>query len=106
MVWRRDEGGFVRPTFEVTPTTEAGAVSPDCENAGQPQAGLTAPAVVGRGVDRGVRPRWRAAAGLDAYSCVHDAPGGVVRSLGAQRGDAEPVKAQTMRRHTDGRDHT
>jgi len=50
---------FCGLTFELTPTAEAGAVSPDCENAGKPQAGLTAPAVAGRGVERGVRRHLR-----------------------------------------------
>ena len=55
------EGGVWCLTFELTPTVEAGAVSPGCDDAGRPQAGLTAPAVAGRGVERGVRPHLRLA---------------------------------------------
>ncbi len=47
-------------TFEVTPTAEAGGVSPRCEDVRGPQRGLTTPAVVGRGVERGVRQHFGA----------------------------------------------
>ncbi len=47
-------------TFELTPTAEAGAVSPVRDDAGRPRTGLTAPAVVGRGVERGVRQHFGA----------------------------------------------
>jgi hypothetical protein len=43
-------------TFELKPTTEVGTVRLGCEDAGWPQASLTVPAVVGRRLERGVRP--------------------------------------------------
>jgi hypothetical protein len=43
-------------TFELTPTVEASAVSPDGDDVTLALAGLTALAVAGRGVERGVRP--------------------------------------------------
>jgi hypothetical protein len=42
-------------TFELKPTTEAGGVRLDCDDARVPQASLTLPAVVGRRLERGVR---------------------------------------------------
>jgi hypothetical protein len=44
-------------TFELKPTTEVGGVRLDCDDARVPQASLTLPAVVGRRLERGVRPR-------------------------------------------------
>jgi hypothetical protein len=44
-------------TFELKPTTEVGGVRLDCDDASGPQASLTLPAVVGRRLERGVRPR-------------------------------------------------
>jgi hypothetical protein len=48
-------------TFELKPTTEAGSVSPGCDDARGPQAGLALAAVVGRRLERGVRPHPRSA---------------------------------------------
>jgi hypothetical protein len=47
-------------TFELTPTAEAGAVSPRRDDDHKARRGLTAPAVVGRGVERGVRQHFGA----------------------------------------------
>ena len=48
--------GLCGLTFELTPTVEASAVSPDGDDVTLVLAGLTALAVAGRGVERGVRP--------------------------------------------------
>jgi hypothetical protein len=45
-------------TFELKPTTEVGGVRLDCDDASGPQASLTLPAVVGRRLERGVRPQF------------------------------------------------
>jgi hypothetical protein len=45
-------------TFELKPTTEVGTVRLGCDDAGWPQASLAVPAVVGRRLERGVRPHF------------------------------------------------
>ncbi len=60
-------------TFELTPTVEAGAVSLARDDARVPRARLTAPAVAGRGVERGVRPRYFAK-GWVHHCCSHGVP--------------------------------
>jgi hypothetical protein len=51
------EGRLCGLTFELKPTTEVGGVSLVRDDARVPRTRLTLPAVVGRRLERGVRPR-------------------------------------------------